>query len=194
MLKRNTPQHCERYGRSFVKRKAFISFYLLCFSLLITAALHAQEPVAVKGIIRTETGEPLSGVSVVVKGTSNGTTTKADGAFEIKAPVNSILSISMVGYVNKEIKVGKTGQTDLAITLSSDKLEMDKVVVVGYGSRRKSDITGSIVSISEQSIRDVPSSNMASAIQGQGAGIDVKRSGGNSKPGAAPNILIRGTR
>ncbi len=128
-----------------------MSFSLLCYSLLITAALHAQEPVTVKGIIKTESGEPLSGVSIVVKGTSNGTTTKADGAFEIKAPVNSILSISMVGYVNKEIKVGKTGQTDLAITLSSDKLEMDKVVVVGYGTRLKSDITGSIVSISEQS-------------------------------------------
>jgi hypothetical protein len=68
---------------------------------------------------------------------------------------------------------------------------MDKVIVVGYGTRRKSDVTGSIVSISEQSIKDVPSSNLASAIQGQGAGIDVQRSGGNSKPGAAPNILIR---
>lgn len=194
MLKRNTPQHCERYGLSFFKRQAFMSFCLLCYSLLITAALHAQEPVPVKGTIRTENGEPLSGVSVVVKGTSTGTTTKADGAFEIKAPVNSVLSISMVGYVSKEIKVSQTGQVDLAITLSSDKLEMDKVVVVGYGTRRKSDITGSIVSISEQSIKDVPSSNLASAIQGQGAGIDVQRSGGNSKPGAAPNILIRGTR
>jgi TonB-dependent SusC/RagA subfamily outer membrane receptor len=71
---------------------------------------------------------------------------------------------------------------------------MDKVIVVGYGTRRKSDVTGSIVSISEQAIKDVPSSNLASAIQGQGAGIDVQRSGGNSKPGAAPNILIRGTR
>ena len=100
----------------------------------------------------------------------------------------------MVGYTNKEIKVGKTDQLDLGILLSSDKMEMDKVIVVGYGTRRKSDVTGSIVSISEQSIKDVPSSNLASAIQGQGAGIDVQRSGGNSKPGAAPNILIRGSR
>ena len=100
----------------------------------------------------------------------------------------------MVGYVNKEIKVGKTDQFDLGISLSSDKLEMDKVIVVGYGTRRKSDVTGSIVSISEQSIKDVPSSNLASAIQGQGAGIDIQRSGGNSKPGATPNILIRGSR
>jgi TonB-linked SusC/RagA family outer membrane protein len=194
MLKRITSQHGGRHGRSFLKRKAFVSLCLLCCSLLITAAVHAQETVNIKGTIRTEIGDPLSGVSVIVKGTSNGVTTNADGVFEIKAPVNSILSISMVGYANKEIKVGKTGQTDLSITLSSDKLEMDKVVVVGYGARRKSDITGSIVSISEQSIKDVPSSNLASAIQGQGAGIDVQRSGGNSKPGAAPNILIRGTR
>ena len=71
---------------------------------------------------------------------------------------------------------------------------MDKIIVVGYGTRRKSDVTGSIVSISEQSIKDVPSSNLAAAIQGQGAGIDIQRSGANSKPGATPNILIRGSR
>jgi TonB-linked SusC/RagA family outer membrane protein len=110
------------------------------------------------------------------------------------APANSTLTFSMVGYINKEIKVGKTDQLDLGILLNSDKLEMDKVIVVGYGSRRKSDVTGSIVSISEQSIRDIPASNLATALQGQGAGIDIQRSGANSKPGATPNILIRGSR
>ena len=177
----------------------FITTCIFCFSMLLSTRSQAQAPanektVTVKGAIKNETGEPLSGVSVVVKGTSNGVTTKEDGVFQINAPINSTLSISMVGYTNKEIKVGKTDQLDLGILLSSDKMEMDKVIVVGYGTRRKSDVTGSIVSISEQSIKDVPSSNLASAIQGQGAGIDVQRSGGNSKPGAAPNILIRGSR
>jgi TonB-linked SusC/RagA family outer membrane protein len=177
----------------------FITTCIFCYSILLSIRTQAQAPanektVTVKGAVKSETGEPLSGVSVVIKGTSNGVTTKEDGVFQINAPVNSTLSVSMVGYINKEIKVGKTDQLDLGISLSSDKLEMDKVIVVGYGTRRKSDVTGSIVSISEQSIKDVPSSNLASAIQGQGAGIDVQRSGGNSKPGAAPNILIRGSR
>jgi TonB-linked SusC/RagA family outer membrane protein len=186
-------------GIPMPQRKAFLGLCIFFYSLLITHLTHAQTPanektVTIKGTIKTESGEPLSGVSVIVKGTSNGTTTKADGAFQIIAPVNSTLTVSMVGYVNREIPVGRADQADLAIALSSDKLEMDKVIVVGYGTRRKSDITGSIVSISEQSIKDVPSSNLAAAIQGQGAGIDIQRSGANSKPGATPNILIRGSR
>ncbi len=188
-----------RHERPISKRMVFITTCIFCYSMLLSIRTQAQAPanektVTVKGAVKSETGEPLSGVSVVIKGTSNGVTTKEDGVFQINAPVNSTLTITMVGYVNKEIKVGKADQLDLGISLSSDKLEMDKVIVVGYGTRRKSDVTGSIVSISEQSIKDVPSSNLASAIQGQGAGIDVQRSGGNSKPGAAPNILIRGSR
>ena len=184
-----------RYSIAIFNRRAYIAVCILCFSVLMPAILHAQaKTVTVKGIVKTETGEPLSGVSVVIKGTNIGSTTKADGAFQISAPVNSTLSITMVGYVSKELKIGSADQLDLGISLNADKLEMDKVIVVGYGTRRKSDITGSIVSISEQSIKDVPSSNLAAAIQGQGAGIDIQRSGANSKPGATPNILIRGSR
>ena len=181
----------------FLNRKLLITTCLFCFSLLITVTINAQvagKTVTVKGAIRNEGGEPLSGVSVLVKGSSAGTNTKADGTFQLTAPANSTISISMVGFVAKEIKVGNSDQNDLAIQLNSDRLEMDKVIVVGYGTRRKSDVTGSIVSISEQSIKDVPASNLATAIQGQGAGVDIQRSGANSKPGATPNIQIRGTR
>src|SRR5690349_7650415 len=188
-----------RHERPISKRMVFITTCIFCYSMLLSIRTQAQAPanektVTVKGAVKSENGEPLSGVSVVIKGTSNGVTTKEDGVFQINAPVNSTLTITMVGYLNKEIKVGKTDQLDLGISLSSDKLEMDKVIVVGYGTRRKSDVTGSIVSISEQSIKDIPSSNLATAIQGQGAGIDIQRSGANSKPGATPNILIRGSR
>ncbi|THU34053.1 TonB-dependent receptor [Niastella caeni] len=195
MSKTPTLQRRRRNGKPFFKRYSIISICIFCYSILIALLTHAQTPnVTIKGTIKSESGEPLSGVSVVVKGTSNGVTTKEDGVFQISAPANSTLSITMVGYINKEIKVGKADQLDLGILLNSDKLEMDKVIVVGYGTRRKSDVTGSIVSINEQSIKDVPSSNLASAIQGQGAGIDIQRSGANSKPGATPSILIRGTR
>jgi hypothetical protein len=91
--------------------------------MLLSICTQAQAPasektVTVKGAVKNETGEPLSGVSVVIKGTSNGVTTKEDGYFKLNAPVNSTLSISMVGYINKEIKVGKTDQLDLAISLT----------------------------------------------------------------------------
>jgi TonB-linked SusC/RagA family outer membrane protein len=198
MLRTSVLQNRIRHAIALSKGNTFLIVCLFFYSMVIPSILKAQDPAAksvtIKGTIRTETGEPLSGVSVIVKGTSNGTTTKEDGGFQLNAPVNSTLSITMVGFGNKEIKVGRDDQWDLAISMSSDKLEMDKVIVVGYGTRRKSDITGSIVSISEQSIKDVPSSNLAAAIQGQGAGIDIQRSGANSKPGATPNILIRGSR
>ena len=189
--------HRARYDINFLKKKTLIAIFTLLSTLLITATLNAQAPVnekTIRGIVKNDNGEPLSGVSVVVKGTNKGTNTKEDGSFQINAPVNSTLMISIVGYVGTQIKVTNADQSVLDVLLHSDKLEMDKVIVVGYGTRRKSDVTGSIVSISEQSIKDVPSSNLASALQGQGAGIDIQRSGANSKPGATPNILIRGSR
>jgi TonB-dependent starch-binding outer membrane protein SusC len=171
----------------FVKKIAllFLSFFVLqiCFA----------QTVSVKGTITSQSGEPLQGVSVVVKGSSNGTSTKSDGSFEIPAPLNSTLVFSYVGYISKEVKVN-AAQTNLALQLLTDKNELNQVIVVGYGTRRKSDVTGAITSISEQQIKDVPASNLASAIQGQASGVDIQRSGANSKPGATPNILIRGQR
>jgi hypothetical protein len=102
--------------------------------------------------------------------------------------------LSYVGYINKELKVGNKALPNLSVQLIPNKNELDQIIVVGYGTRKKSDVTGAITSISEQSIKDVPASNLASALQGQGAGIDIQRSGANSKPGATPNILIRGLR
>ncbi len=177
----------------FLKRGIPVAL-LLCFLGLLPCAVQAQGgDVTIKGFITSQTGEPLSGVSVLVKGSSKGTTTKGDGSFEIAAPQNSTLVFSYIGYMGKEIKVN-SNQPNLSLQLLTDKNELSQVIVVGYGTRRKSDVTGAITSISEQSIKDVPASNLASAIQGQGAGIDIQRSGANSKPGATPNILIRGTR
>src|SRR5215218_5105394 len=181
-------QHGSLFSFRILLRKSsllFLSFFILqvCFAQNVT----------VKGTIVSQSGEPLQGVSVVVKGYSTGTSTKTDGSFEISAPVSSTLAFTYVGYIPKEVKVN-SDQSNLALQLLTDKNELSQVVVVGYGTRRKSDVTGAITSISEQSIKDVPASNLASAIQGQGAGIDIQRSGANSKPGATPNILIRCTR
>lgn len=161
---------------------------------LFFSTVYAQPTVNVSGYITSQTGEPLPGVSVVVKESGKATTTAADGRFEIIVPANSILNISYVGYIAKTIKIGNSSEPNLKIQLITNKNELEQVVVVGYGTRKKSDVTGAITSISEQAIKDVPASNLASALQGQGAGIDIQRSGANSKPGATPNILIRGTR
>ena len=180
---------------SFIFKKRLhtkLLFFLLTVFCGFVQAQTSNEK-NIKGFISSQSGEPLAGVSVVVKGTNQGTTTSSDGAFQIQAPQNSTLVFSYIGYIGKEIKV-TSDQPNLSLQLLTDKNELSQVVVVGYGTRRKSDVTGAITSISEQSIKDVPASNLASAIQGQGAGIDIQRSGANSKPGATPNILIRGTR
>ncbi|HEX5651780.1 MAG TPA: SusC/RagA family TonB-linked outer membrane protein, partial [Chitinophagaceae bacterium] len=97
------------------------------------------------------------------------------------------------GYIAQEIKIG-SGSTNLSVQLLENLNELEQVIVVGYGTRKKSDVTGAIVSIREQSIKDIPAANLTQALQGQAAGIDIQKNGGNSKPGATPTILIRGSR
>src|SRR4030095_30534 len=170
-------------------------FCLLLFVFLVFFVnnTHAQSPVNVKGSVTTQTGEPLAGVSVKVKNSTQGTTTEQNSVFQIEVPQNSTLVFSYVGFITKELRVSAS-QSNLSLQLLTDKNEMSQVIVVGYGTRKKSDVTGAITSISEQAIKDVPASNLVTAIQGQAAGVDIQRSGANSKPGAAPNILIRGSR
>jgi TonB-linked SusC/RagA family outer membrane protein len=153
-----------------------------------------KDMVTIKGMITNEQGDPLPGAVVRVKGGTNGTAASAGGQFTISVPSQSTLSISFTGYLRKEIVVGNESQPALIIQLQLDNKGLNEVVVVGYGTQKKSDVTGSIVSIKEQAIRDVPVANLSQALQGQGAGIDVQKNGGNSKPGAKPRILIRGTR
>ncbi|HEY4150872.1 MAG TPA: TonB-dependent receptor [Chitinophagaceae bacterium] len=176
--------------------KRMIASLCMAGLFIFAGTLQAQtKTVVIKGHITGQNGEPLSGVSVTVKGTTEkGTTTTAEGAFQVTALAGSILQLSYVGYISKEIKAGSNGDNNLNVQLLANKNELDQIIVIGYGTRKKSDVTGAITSISEQAIQDVPSANLTQALQGQGAGIDIQKSGGNSKPGQSPNILIRGTR
>ena len=168
----------------------------LFLSLLFHVSRIQAQPgeIPVRGKITNPQGEPMSGISVMVKGTTKGTTTNGEGKFEIMAPPGSTLAISSAGYLNKEIKVGTAERTEITISMQENRNQLDQVIVVGYGTRKKSDVTGSVATISEQALREVPVTNLSDALKGQGAGIDVQKDGGNSKPGAAPKILIRGTR
>ncbi|PSL32211.1 SusC/RagA family TonB-linked outer membrane protein [Chitinophaga ginsengisoli] len=169
-----------------------IWYYFICLS----GSVYAQdkEEVEIKGVVTNEQGESLPGAIIRVKGGTHGTAATAGGQFSITVPKKSILSISFTGYIRKEIIVGNDHQSGMIVPLQLDNKGLNEVVVVGYGTQKKSDVTGSIVSIKEQSLREVPVANLSQALQGQGAGIDVQKNGGNSKPGAKPKILVRGTR
>jgi TonB-linked SusC/RagA family outer membrane protein len=144
----------------------------------------------VKGKITADNGDPLVGASVVVKGTTNGTITDLDGNFSLSVPnEKAILVISFVGYNSQEIVVGS--QTEINVKLAESGA-LSEVVVVGYGTQKKSQTTGAISSLNSRQLTEMPVTNVAQAIQGRVAGVDVSQSG--SKPGSTPTIRVRGRR
>src|SRR5689334_13975373 len=138
--------------RNVLKKKELKQIALLFCSIFIAEGIFAQ--VSVKGSITNQSGEPIAGASVTTKGSDKGTTSQSNGTFEVVVRANSTLAISYVGYITKEVKVGSSNIASLPIQLLENKNALDQVIVVGYGTRRKSDVTGAITSISEQSIRD----------------------------------------
>ncbi|MET0638269.1 MAG: TonB-dependent receptor [Chitinophagaceae bacterium] len=131
---------------------------------------------------------PLSGVSVVVKGTSIGTTTAADGTFSINVPDSSaVLVISSVGYEGKEVKVGS--QTNITISLTSSATTMDQVVVVGYGTSSRRDLTAPVGIVNTEELNKRTTANPMQALQGAAAGVQVVT---NNAPGSTPTVRIRG--
>jgi TonB-linked SusC/RagA family outer membrane protein len=166
---------------------------LILFFLLSTVAflpLLAQQTITVRGRVTNETAQPVAGVSVVVKGTAQGTTTNENGEYQINAPANASLVISSVGYPAMEVKVNRQAVHNVQLTASAANLE--QVVVVGYGTQRREAVTGSVASIGGERLREVPSSNITQALQGRLAGVDISQT--STRPGANMQIRIRGTR
>ena len=137
-----------------------------------------------------ETGVGLPGVSVVLKGTTKGTTTDASGTFRLSIPDgNSTLTFSFVGYASQDIAVGN--RTTINLTLLPDKKSLDEVVVVGYGTVKKSDLTGSLSQVKSKEINAFPAANVLQALSGRAAGVQVLQNTG--APGGAVSVRIRGT-
>ncbi|HQV59885.1 MAG TPA: TonB-dependent receptor, partial [Chitinophagaceae bacterium] len=134
--------------------------------------------------------QPLSGASVVVKGTTNGTTSNEQGNFLISAPGDATLVISSIDFTSREIKVNN--QSTINVTLSSADKTLGEVIVVGYGTQRKEAITGSVASINGDKMREVPSPNVTQALQGRLAGVEISQT--STRPGATMQIRIRGIR
>ncbi|HEY9363710.1 MAG TPA: carboxypeptidase-like regulatory domain-containing protein, partial [Chitinophagaceae bacterium] len=143
----------------------------------------------ITGTVTGDAGIPLSGVSIVVKGTTRGTTTDINGKFTLDVDnTNVTLVISYVGYETQEVALG--GRTVLTVSLLPSQSELNAVVVIGYGTAAKRDLTGSIVKIAGKEVADKPNTNPVASLQGKVAGLSVVNSG---TPGQAPDVRIRGT-
>ena len=159
---------------------------LLCLIPLCSIA----QNIMVKGIVKDNFGEPVIGANVTEKGTTNGMITDLDGNFSLTVQKNATLVISYIGYVTQEIAI--KGNTNLNITLKEDSKALEEVVVIGYGTARKSDVTGSIASVGGDKLQEMPSTNITYALQNRVAGVDMTQT--SSQPGATMQIRIRGTR
>jgi TonB-dependent starch-binding outer membrane protein SusC len=169
---------------------ARLAAFFIVFFMFAGLSLQAQNTIRVKGRITDDKGQPVPNASVTVKGTTNGTSSNGKGEFEIGAPSNGTLVITYVGYADKEVSVN--GRESLFVTLSLSGTDMEQVIVVGYGTQKKKDVTGAVVSVSGDALREVPAPNVISQLQGRAAGLDIVRN--NSRPGTSGQIRIRGNR
>ncbi|MEO9475772.1 MAG: TonB-dependent receptor [Cyclobacteriaceae bacterium] len=146
----------------------------------------------VSGQVTDESGEGLPGATVLVKGTTNGTVTDIDGNFRLSItdPDNAVLAVSFVGYTSQDVSVA--GQTLINVSLQPDFTSLAEVVVIGYGSVEKRDLTGAVSSVKSEEIKMAPVISPVEAIQGRVAGLDITRSDGRA--GSGVNILLRGNR
>lgn len=154
--------------------------------MLLPMCMFAQQ-ITVQGVVKDQTGETVIGASVMEKGTTNGTITGIDGDFSLNMSPNGTLVVSFVGYKTQEVQV--KGQKQLQVVLSEDTEMLDEVVVIGYGTMKKSDLTGAVSSIGNKDIKDSPVSNLGQAIQGKISGVQIVDAG---KPGDNVSIKIRG--
>ncbi len=153
----------------------------------MTVAAFAQT--AVKGIVMDNNSDPLAGVSVLVKGTDNGTVTDVDGKFAINAKAGQTLTLSFLGMIDQNVTVNKSSQY-MEIRMIPDSYNMDALVVIGYGAAKKSDVTGAVASVKADVLNNSKIGMVSSGLQGAAAGVQVTQ--GNMKPGADASILIRG--
>ena len=141
----------------------------------------------VSGKVTNSRGEPLVGVSVTVKGTGTGRSTNEKGIYAIDVPANGTLIFSYIGYTEQEIPVNGRSKVDVVMKIIVSSL--DQVIVVGYGTQKKKDITGSVAVVDMEALKSIPSASAVQALQGQASGVDIIRSG---VPGGTSNIFIRG--
>jgi len=161
--------------------------FLCLFSFVaISSMLMAQ--IQVEGVVMAEgEADPVIGANVVIKGTTTGTVTDLDGKFTIDASPDQVIEISYIGYISQEYKANKMPQK---IMLVADNVMLDEVVAIGYGTMRKSDLTGAVSSVNAEDLQNTPMATVDQALQGKAAGVTVNANSG--QPGASAEVRIRG--
>lgn len=148
----------------------------------------AVQGIGITGVVQDNTGAALPGVTIIVEGSTSGTVSDTDGKYSISAEPGDILVFSFIGFSPQKITVGN--QTEINVIMLEDEQSLEEVVVVGYGSQRKADITSAVSVINMEAVGDVPTTNVSRLIQGQAAGVQVRQQSG--RPGEEMQITIRG--
>ena len=172
------------------KQKCFLAMRLMLMMFVCSAfltKLNAQN--LVSGRVTDSANNPLSGVSVQVKNSKTGTVTGADGSYKISVPANGTLVFSSIGYTSKEESAGSRTEINISLT-SSGASQLNDVVVVGYGTQRRRDLTGSVVSVQGAELAKQPVVSPLQALQGKVAGVQIISSG---QPNSLPTVRVRGT-
>lgn len=166
------------------KHLVFFTMLLALFSF----RSFGQENVTVKGQVLSEDGEPLPGVTLLVRGTSTGTVTDLNGQFILNADEDDVLICSFIGFQTIEIPI--EGRTTIDVKMSQDLQQLDEVVVVGYGTQKKSHLTGAVSKVTNESLDQIPISRIDDALVGQISGVNIQMT--NPEAGEAPTITVRG--
>ena len=177
--------HCIKFWVSM------LLFASLSFMLNPSTVFSQVKNKVVKGNVTNEKGIAIFGASVSVKGTTAGTNTDSKGDYSISVSSNAILIISYVGYDAKEVKIPATA-LNVNVQLQLSNKELDQVVVVGYGSQKKKDVTGAVITVTGATLQEVPTANLISELKGRAAGVDIVSN--SSSPGGGGQIRIRGNR
>ncbi|WP_319479756.1 TonB-dependent receptor [uncultured Draconibacterium sp.] len=175
-------------------RTKLLKFKIPLFFLVVlmgfNLSLQAQNPIEIRGVVSDASGDPLPGVNIVIKGTLKGTLTDPNGNYMISVPGNdAILVFSFIGYNSQEVTVGN--QSTIKVALKEDLKQLDEVVVIGYGSVARRDVTTAVSTVSTKEIDERPIVSAAQAIQGKAAGVNVYQP--NGAPGGEMVIRVRGT-
>lgn len=179
----NMPNRQTRYLFAVARKQVFTILAFIFFSAFQTNA-NAQ---TVQGKVTDETGKPVPAASVTVKGTSRGTTTNDNGSFSISAAASDVLVISSVGFTTQEVAVGN--QSNISISLTSTNSQLEQVIVVGYGTQKRANVTGAISTVNNKTLNEVPVVSVQQALQGRVPGLSVVN---NGSPGTSPIVTIRG--
>jgi len=162
--------------------------FIFCFlSFVFSSTLQAQD-LAVKGKVVDESGVSVPGATILIKGTTKATTTDFDGVFEIKAPKNGILMISFIGYSTVQESIN--GRNSITVKIKSQSQDLNEVVVVGYGTQKKSVVTGAISSVKAKDLENVPNGRIEQTLQGRVSGVTIAAQSG--QPGAPSTVRVRG--